>query len=125
MSHDFQGHPVSCGRCYDRKQVARAGSMVPCPSCTAEAMLKRVEVRKFLLDGRDAERAANQMISIANGQPIEGLDLGVVTEIRMPAGEVGALVTGGCCAEARSRSCVCIRSTFCPVHGVLCIGSHD
>lgn len=44
-----------------------------------------------------------------------------------PSGEVYGTepVFGACCELARSRSCVCVQSTQCPVHGIRCRGSHD
>lgn len=44
-----------------------------------------------------------------------------------PSGEVYGTepVPGACCELARRRSCVCVESTSCPVHGVHCRGSHE
>lgn len=40
--------------------------------------------------------------------------------------ELGTVpVPGACCELARRRSCVCVESTSCPVHGDQCRGSHD
>lgn len=35
------------------------------------------------------------------------------------------LSTRACCILAERRSCVCIESFNCPIHGVSCYGSHD
>ncbi len=32
---------------------------------------------------------------------------------------------GLCCPQGERQSCVCRGSCMCPVHGLICIGSHD
>lgn len=107
-----------CYSCGDRGTVGRSGKRVPCPACSPEMLAARERSRML----READRAAQKMIRIANGR---APDLEPLREAPMPDGELGGPAEDGCCSEARYRACVCFRSTWCPEHGTICRGTHD
>lgn len=79
--------------------------------------LKRLLKSEFMALFMRAHKTASKEIAESNWQYYKSRDR--VMHTKAPDKRVR------CCKHARVNFCVCVASSYCPVHGSVCCGSHD